>query len=121
MTTDNGENQYGVSFGRIMFLQQIIAGHDNILSFSRHSDIAFDVTRELPRDVLQIICVDEYALAEAKARSIVADFPNAHLIFVGGKWNKTTVEASSYCRAKKIGICNAGNINAALSKSSYWL
>lgn len=118
--SDNGSNDYEVTFGRIMFLEKIIEGHDNIASFIRHSDIVFDVERLKPRDSIQIVCVDEYALSEAMARRISKDFPNVSLVFVGGKWNHSSGEASGYCRNKKIGICNAGSVNSALCKTQYW-
>lgn len=118
--SDNGDNAYNVTFGRITFLQKIIEGHDNVNSFHRHDDLVFDVTRIKPHDTIQIICVDEYALSEAMAQQVISDFPKTSIIFVGGKWNGSTREATAYCRAKKIGICNAGNINAALSKTRYW-
>jgi hypothetical protein len=117
---DNGSNAYDVTFGRIMFLQKIIAGHNNVRSFERHDDLVFDVTRIEQRDTIQVICVDEYALSEAMARKVISDFPDASIIFVGGKWNRPTGEAEAYCRTRKIGICNAGDINAALSKTRYW-
>ena len=118
---DNGSNAYEVTFGRIMFLQRIIEGHHNVASFDRHDDVAFDVTRIEQRDSIQIICVDEYAFSEAMARQIINDFPGVSIIFVGGKWNRPTYEAASYCRTRKVGICNAGGINATLSKTRYWL
>lgn len=120
MSGDNGENAYEVTFGRIMFLNKIIEGHDNVSSVERYDDIVFEVIRDVPSDTVQIVCVDEYAFSEAMARRIIGDFPEVNIIFVGGKWNKPTAEAKTLCRLKKIGICNAGSINAALSKLRYW-
>lgn len=118
---NNGGNTYNVTFGRIMFLQKIIAGHENVVEFDRHDDLAFDISRVVQRDKIQVICVDEYALSEAMARQIIADFPSAGIIFVGGKWNSATGDARAYCRAKKVAICNAHDINAKISKTDYWL
>lgn len=117
---DNGDNAYGVTFGRIMFLQKIIEGHNNVESFERHHDLAFDVTRVQQRDTLQIICVDEYVLSDAMARQIWSDFPTVNMIFVGGKWNRTSTPAGAFCKSKQIAVCNAGTINAALLKTRYW-
>lgn len=119
--SDNGENAYGVTFGRIMFLQKIIEGHDNVRSFKRHHDLTFDVDRAKQRDKIQIVCVDEYVLSDAMARQIWQDFPGVSLIFVGGKWNHTSTPASAFCKSKKLGICNAGTINGALLKTRYWM
>jgi hypothetical protein len=118
--TNNGDNAYNVTFGRIMFLQKIITGHENVAAFDRHDDLAFDVTRVDQRDMIQIICVDEYVLSEAMARQVISDFPGTGIIFVGGKWNSATGDARAYCRSKKVAICNAGDINAKISKTHYW-
>lgn len=118
--SDNGGNAYDVTFGRIMFLQKIIEGHDNIAEFTRHDDLAFDVARIEQRDTIQIICVDEYTLSEAMAQRVMRDFPKVGIIFVGGKWNHPTAESKALCRARKVGVCNAGDINAALTKTRYW-
>lgn len=117
---DNGNNEYGVTFGRIMFLQRIIEGHTNVVAFKRHDDLAFDVERIEQRDTIQLVCVDQYVLSEALARQIVSDFPEVDIIFVGGKWNHSTTPASEFCQSKKVGIYNAGNINAGLLKTKYW-
>lgn len=117
---DNGGNAYDVTFGRIMFLQRIIDGHGNVERFKRHDDLAFDVTRVEQGDTIQIVCVDEYTLSEAMAQRIVRDFPEVGIIFVGGKWNRPTAESKAFCRARKVGVCNAGDINAALTKTRYW-
>lgn len=118
---DNGENSYGVTFGRIMFLQKIIEGHDNVKDFFRHQDLVFDVNRDKQGDTIQIVCVDEYVLSEAMARQVCQDFPNVCVIFVGGKWNHTSTPASTFCKSKKIAICNAGNLNVVLFKTKYWI
>lgn len=117
---NNGTNAYDVTFGRIMFLEKIISGHQNVAAFDRHDDLAFDVVRLDQGDNVQVLCVDEYVLSEAMARQIINDFPNVGIIFVGGKWNSASGDARAYCCARKIAICNAGDINAKLSKTRYW-
>ncbi|MBB3859024.1 hypothetical protein GGQ88_000264 [Novosphingobium hassiacum] len=118
--SENGTNEYDVTYGRIMFLQKIIIGHDNVKSFSRHSDLVFDVDRIKQNDTIQIVCVDEYSLSESLTRKIISDFPDVDIIFVGGKWNNPTGDSLAVCKPKKIGIFNAGSINAAISKTQYW-
>lgn len=117
---DNVVNAYGVTFGRITFLQKIVEGHDNVKSFSRHDDIVFDLDREKKGDNIQVVCVDEYVLSDAMARQVWQDFPSVDIIFVGGKWNHTSTPASDFCKSKRIAICNAGNVNAVLLKTRYW-
>lgn len=117
---DNGSNEYDVTFGRVMFLQGIIERHDNTISFIRHDDIVFDINRREQNDTIQVVCVDEYTLSESMARRIIGDFPDVSVIFVGGKWNRPAHDATLYCRAKKIGVSNAGDINATLRKTQFW-
>lgn len=116
----NGDNQYEVTFGRIMFLEKIIQGHDNVASFERHDDIVFDVERREQRDTVQIVCVDEYTISERTINRIFVDFPEVDIIFVGGKWNHATTHGSVLCRSKKVGVYNAGSINAGLRKTEFW-
>jgi precorrin-6B methylase 2 len=117
--SNNGRNDYGVEFSRIMFLEKIIGAHNNVTSFERRDDIVFEVRRTFPDDQIQIVCVDEYVLSEATARRILSDFPNTDIIFVGGKWNHATGHATDFGRDKKVTVCNAGNVNAALSKTQW--
>jgi hypothetical protein len=120
MTEGNGENEYGVTFGRIMFLQKIIEGHDNVKSFLRRRDIVFDVDRVEQGDTIKIVCVDEYTISETIIRKIFVDFPDVDVIFVGGKWNHASAHGSALCRKKKVGVYNAGTINAGLRKTQFW-
>lgn len=120
MSANNGENSYGVSFGRIMFLQKIIESNDYAVITSRHDDIVFEVNRPQFGDHLSIVCIDTYTASLEVVMRIVADFPKTSIIFVGGKWNGYTKEAFDFCLSKKIGIYNAGEISGGLYRKDFW-
>lgn len=118
--SNNGTNNYGVQFSNIMFLNKIITGHKNVRELTRENDIEFAVSRIKQNDIIKILCVDEYVLSESRAQQIVIDFPNVDIIYIGGKWNKSSPEATTYCRTRKIGVYNSGGINGAISTARYW-
>ncbi|RZJ19547.1 MAG: hypothetical protein EON91_00450 [Brevundimonas sp.] len=120
MTVNNGENDYGVSFGRIMFLQKIIESNDAVVITSRHDDIVFEIDRPKFGDHLTVVCIDTYTASLEQVMRIVSDFPNANIIFVGGKWNGYTREAFDFCVSKKIGLYNAGEISGGLYRKDFW-
>lgn len=117
---DNGSNSWGVSFGRIMFLDQILRNHSNVSSVSRSNDIMYTVQRTRQGDTLNILCVDEYSFGIAMAHRALDEFGDVDIIFVGGKWNRPTEETVAFLRDRKIGVYNAKDINGALQSDAYW-
>jgi len=120
MSSGNGENDFGVSYGRIMFLQQILETHRNVAQLSRCDDIVFEVKRRKQEDHLSIVCVDEYTVSLELVMTVVQTFPRTNIIFVGGKWNGYTSEAFDFCQEREIGIYNAGEIVGGLHKDDFW-
>lgn len=120
MISDNGDNQWGVTFGRIMFLDKIIRGHPNVTHVRRHDDIIFEIRRMDPSDTLTIACIDKYSASLSEVRRLCDEFGPLNIIFVGGKWNGYTSEAYDFCQERKIGIYNSGEINGALHRRDYW-
>lgn len=118
--TDNGSNEWGVSYGRIMFLDQILRNHTNVSSISRSHDIVFTVQRKRQGDTLNILCVDEYTFGIAMAHRALDEFRNLDIIFVGGKWNHPDGDARTFLQERKIGVYNAKDINGALQSDTYW-
>ncbi|MES2001384.1 MAG: hypothetical protein V4444_03635 [Pseudomonadota bacterium] len=116
----NGQNEWGVTFGRIGFLDDILTTHKNLLSVTRDQDILFTVEREKPNDQLRILCADEYAFGLLLVRRALAEFKPLHVIYVGGAWNGYTPEAKEYCLDSKIGLYNAGEIGGGLWQPEYW-
>jgi hypothetical protein len=46
----NGSNDWGVTFGRISFLDQILRNHGNVANVNRERDILFTVNRRRTAD-----------------------------------------------------------------------
>src|SRR5262245_5783136 len=120
MADENGENTWGVSYGRIMFLDRILRTHTNISSVTRSKDILFTVTRIEQNDSLNILCVDEYTFGIAMAHRALDEFKKIDIIFVGGQWNHPTGDAAEFLRDREVGVYNARGINGALRSSTYW-
>lgn len=115
----NGANRWNVSYSRITWLEEVLAAHKNVTHFSRHADIVFDLDRRSGGPV-SLLCLDEYVLGIAGVQRALREFPSVGIIFVGGAWNKYTVEAKRYCLQARIGLYNAKELNGALWKDEYW-
>jgi hypothetical protein len=118
--TNNGENNWGVSFSRITFLQRILDSHRNVAVLGRHDDIVFEIQRIQQQDKLTVVCVDPYTASLELVMRIVQAFPEVKIIFVGGKWAGYTQEAYDFCQERQIGLYNAGEISGGLHKDAYW-
>ncbi|RVG28639.1 hypothetical protein [Sinorhizobium meliloti] len=119
MTSNNGKNDFDVTFGRISFLQKILEGHENVTILSRHDDIVFEIERSEQGDQLSIVCVDEYSASLEVVMRVVNQFPETNIIFVGGKWNGYTDEARTFCKENGIGIYNAKGLSGALREQAF--
>lgn len=120
MSDNNGENDWGVGFSLIAFLDRILRSHSNVASVHRHHDILFDVSRKAQEDVLTVLCINEYSASLDVVMRAVDEFPSVDIIFIGGRWNKRTREAAEFCEERKIGLVNSGEIGIALRKDKYW-
>jgi hypothetical protein len=120
MSASNGVNEFGVTFGRIMFLQKILETHRNVLILDRHDDIVFEIQRYKQNDRLFVVCIDEYTCSLESVMRVMQKFPKTNVIFVGGKWNSYTKEAFDFCQSIKIGIYNAGDISGGLREDAFW-
>jgi hypothetical protein len=116
----NGSNDWGVSFGRISFLDGILRGHGNVASIVRDQDILFKVARKNQSDVLRILCCDEYAMGTTLVNRALAEFGSLNIIFVGGAWHGYTKQAKDQCLAAEIGLYNATELAGGLWRNDYW-
>lgn len=116
----NGANDWGVSFSRISWLDQVLRNHDNIRSVSRHNDIVFEIERRSPDDRLRLVCCDEYSLGVLVVQRALTEFSPLDIIYCGGNWSGYTPEAKEYCIDAKIGLFNSTEINGALRQSDHW-
>lgn len=115
----NGGNSWGVSYSRIVWLEDAVKNHDNVVSVSRHDDIILEVKRRRGC-ALVIICLDEYALGESGVRRVMQEFPAVNFISVGGNWNGYVHEAKELCLSRKIGLFNSSELSGALFKDDFW-
>jgi hypothetical protein len=115
----NGNNDFGVSFSRIAWIDKAIQNHPNVTLTARSEDIFFTVTRERGPDV-RLVCLDEYACGITRVREALAAFPTANLIYVGGNWNGYTTEAKEFCLGAQIGLFNSSEITGALYSNDFW-
>ncbi len=81
----NGQNDWGVSYSRITFLERILGSHTNVGVLARHDDIAFEIRQIRQQDQLTVVCVDPYTASLELVMRIVHAFPTVNIIFVGGK------------------------------------
>ena len=75
----NGQNDWGVNFSQITFLQQILDTHSNVAVIERHDDIVFEIRRIRQQDLLTIVCVDPYTASLELVMRIVVAFPTVKL------------------------------------------
>lgn len=115
----NGKNDFGVAFSQIMFLKKILETHENVIILSRHDDIVFEISRGKQMDELTVVCVDAYSVSEELVTRVVSSFPTVNVIYFGGKWNGATSEARDFCKARHIGLYNAGELALALRHEDF--
>lgn len=118
--SNNGQNNYGVNYSVISWLEQALKTHKNISSVSRYDDIIFDVTRTNQGDRLTIFCANEYVCGITFVQHVLAEYPKCNIISVGGGWNGYTSEAKKFCLAAKIGLFVSPELMGALYKDKYW-
>lgn len=116
----NGSNDWGVSFGSIKFLEQILMSHNNVEILDRHDDIVFEIRRKKQGDALRVLCIEKYAASTLDVRRAMQEFGPLNVIYIGGKWNSPTPDAQALCNENRIGIYNAGGISAAIRRDQYW-
>lgn len=120
MSDGNGRNSWGVEFSLIVFADRILKSHSNVVSVHRYNDILFDVVRKSQGDTLTILCINEYSASLEVVMRALDEFPDVDIIFIGGKWNKSTREADEFCQEHRIGLFNSGELPIALRRDDYW-
>jgi hypothetical protein len=116
----NGSNDWGVTFGRISFLDQILRNHGNVANVNRERDILFTVNRRNQSDVLRVLCCEEYAFGVTLLNRALTEFGSLEVVYVGGEWNGYTVDAKEQCLAQHIGLYNIKEIAGGLWRNDYW-
>lgn len=125
MNSNNGSNNFDVSFGDISYLgNRILLNHRNISNIRRTHDILFTINRINQRDTLKIVCLREYIMGLDKVLEVLSTFrevgQDVNIIYIGGGWNKYTSEAKSYCINNQIGLFVTDEMTGALFANQYW-
>lgn len=115
----NGSNNFGVPFSLISWISKRIAIHPSVAAVTRSHDIQFDIDRKLG-DSVRLICLDEYTCGISRIFEVLEAFPQANIIYVGGDWNRYTLQAKEFCLEARIGLYNTGEITSALFRRDYW-
>jgi hypothetical protein len=86
----------------------------------RDKDILFTIQRKNQRDLLNILCCDEYAFGVTLLSRGIAEFGQLNIIYVGGAWHGYTQQAKEECLRQKIGLYNAQELAGGLWRDDYW-
>lgn len=115
----NGNNEFHVSFSRILWIEKALNGHSNVTTSVRTNDIYFNVHRKIGPEV-RLVCLNDYACGMVRIREVLSAFKQTNFIYVGGSWNGYTKEAKEYCLQEKIGLYNSSEISGALHKYDFY-
>lgn len=116
----NGQNDWGVSFSKIAWLERLLYNHPNVLDVNRQADIYFTVRRQKQKDSLAVLACDEYAAGMEVVLRACSEFKKIDIIHVGGGWCGYTGPAKQYCRENRIGIYVSDEMSGALWADEYW-
>lgn len=117
--TNNGANNYGVTFDQIRWNENLLWQHKNTVDVVRTQDIMFDIERERGRSI-RLVCLNEYTCGIARVLEVQTEFEDVNLIYVGGVWNNYTGEAKDYCLENMVGLFNTAEMTGALYRDDFW-
>lgn len=118
--TNNGHNNWNVSFARIAWLEKLIQTHGNTLVLSRHDDIVFEVDRKRQSDRISIICLYQYTMGITAVQRVIHEFGKPSIIYIGGGWCGYTKQAKQFCLSERIGLYVSDEMQGALWADNYW-
>jgi len=118
--SENGSNNWNVSFGSISFLNKILSTHGNVKNILRSKDILFTLERINKIEKLKIVCLEEYCVGVTIMRRVIEEFGRVDIIYSGGEWTGYTPEAKELCISEKIGLYNSKELSGGLWKNEFW-
>lgn len=118
--SNNGTNNWNVSFAHISWLEKLLISHANVATVSRHDDIVFEVDRKQQADHLAIFCCNEYTMGLTLVQRALHEFGKLDLIYIGGGWCGYTNEAKKFCLDQRIGLYVTEEMSGALWRSEFW-
>lgn len=114
MSSNNGNNDWDVSYSVISFFERALDGHSKVQSFNRINDIVFEIST-WDGLTLKIVLVNEYSLGLAAVLKAKSDFPEIEYVVTCANWNGYTKEAKQHGISNNIGIFNLGEFLGALN------
>ena len=118
--TNNGANDWDVSFSHIKWFENLLINHANVKDILRHNDLVFEVDRNRQGDHINLFCCNEYTMGLTMVLRALKEFGTIDLIYIGGGWCGYTNEAKDFCLAQKIGLYVSGEMSGALWADEYW-
>jgi hypothetical protein len=117
---NNGRNSWGVEYHRIVWFENLLNGHPNVINIHRHDDIVFKIDRRRNGDHLKVLCCYEYTMGITAIHRALYEFGELNIIHVGGGWCGYTLEAKQLCLDSQIGLYVSNEMNGALWRDDYW-
>lgn len=118
--TQNGRNNWNVSFAHISWLERLLRTHGNTAELSRHHDLVFELERKRQKDTLSIICLNEYTMGLTAVQRAIVEFGKPSIIYIGGGWCGYTEPAKQFCLHENIGLYVTDEMSGALWATEYW-
>jgi hypothetical protein len=118
--TQNGANNWNVSFAHISWLERLLITHGNVLGVSRHDDLVFEVQRRRQADELSVVCLNEYTMGLTAVHRVIHELGKPSIIYVGGGWCGYTMQAKQFCLSEQIGLYVTDEMSGGLWANECW-
>lgn len=118
--SNNGTNNWRVGYSHISWFEDLLRGHNNLVSVDRHDDLVFAVDRKTCGDKLSIFCCNEYTMGLTSVLRAIREFGKLDIIYIGGGWCGYTQQAKDFCINQKIGLYVTDEMSGALWKNEFW-
>ena len=109
-------NAWNVSYSSIVFFGNALRGHSKVKSFSRTSDIVFEIQLKNGKEIHALL-VNEYSLGLAAILRARSEFPDIQYVVTCADWNGYTPQAKEYGQENDFGVFTAGEFFGALNWS----
>jgi len=98
----NAENNWGVTWSAISFVERVLSSHTAVDSFTRVNDIQFIIVRRGDHPDVNAVLVDDYMLGEATVYAILEEFDDVTAVVNNGTWNHIALDWRDF--AKRTGV-----------------
>jgi hypothetical protein len=118
--SQNGSNDWNVSFAHISWLEKLLRNHGNTKTLSRRNDIIFELDRVRQSGRLTVVCLNEYTMGLTAVQRVIHEFGKPSIIYIGGGWCGYTQSAKQFCLLEQIGLYVTEEMSGALWATEYW-